>query len=327
MLQQNQPAWKAILRTNFTRLEQLADFLELNEVQRATLISKQKFPLFLPMRLAKKIVKGTLNDPIAKQFIPTIEEEYIHPQFVLDPVCDSSFQETGKLLRKYKNRVLLVCTGACAMHCRFCFRQNFEYETSKEFDQELAEIEKDPSIHEVILSGGDPLSLSDNTLNALLSRLAAMPHIARIRFHTRFPIGIPERIDDSFLKIISSIPQQVYFIIHCNHPRELDQDIFDRLKALQRLGCIILNQAVLLKDVNDDLDTLKELAELLADHGILFYYLHQLDRVQGAAHFEVSVEKGKYLVSELAKLLPGYAIPKYVQEIAGEPNKTPILFN
>lgn len=167
------------------------------------------------------------------------------------------------------------------MHCRFCFRQNYDYDVSKNFDAELLEIGADKSIHEVILSGGDPLSLSDDVLRALLESLSLMKHVRRIRFHTRFPIGIPERIDDAFLTMISNVPQQIYFIIHCNHPRELDQDIFDRIRALQKLGCIVMNQAVLLKGVNDQLDTLHELAELLVDHGILFYYLHQLDRVQG----------------------------------------------
>ncbi len=318
------PSWRTILRKNFTRIDALADFLELNEKQRNQLIVRSDFPVHVPFRLAKKMAKGSLEDPLVKQFLPTQQELDVHSQFVLDPVCDVRFQEEGKLLRKYEGRVLLVCTSACAMHCRYCFRQHFAYESSKTFEVELKQIEQDLSIHEVILSGGDPLSLSDETLGQLLGRLAKFPHIRRIRFHTRFPIGIPERIDEEFLSLIASLPQQVYFIIHCNHPRELDQDIFDRLKALQRLGCLVLNQAVLLKGVNDDVHTLKQLAELLVNNGIIFYYLHQLDRVQGSAHFEVEEEKGRFLITEIAKQLPGYAVPKYVREIAGEPNKTPL---
>lgn len=317
-------SWRAILRKNFTRVEALANFLDLNEKQRAQLIIRPDFPLQVPFRLAQKMAKGTLDDPLVKQFLPLSQELQDHPQFVLDPVCDASFQEEGKLLRKYEGRVLLACTSACAMHCRYCFRQHFAYPSSKGFEEELALIEQDLSIHEVILSGGDPLSLSDEILGQVLGKLAKLPHIRRIRFHTRFPIGIPERIDEEFLNLIASLPQQIYFIIHCNHPRELDQEIFDRLKALQRLGCMILNQAVLLKGVNDDASTLQQLAEQLANQGIIFYYLHQLDRVQGAAHFEVEEEKGRALIAEIAKRLPGYAVPKYVREVAGEPNKTPL---
>ena len=316
------PSWRAVLRKNFTRLELLADFLELSEEQRSVLISRSDFPLQVPFRLAQKMAKGTLEDPLVKQFLPTRQELQSHPDFVLDPVCEAAFQQEGKLLRKYEGRVLLVCTSACAMHCRYCFRQHFAYDTSKAFEEELAQIEQDLSIHEVILSGGDPLSLSDEALAHILGRLTKLPHIRRIRFHTRFPIGIPERIDEEFLRLIASLSQQVYFIIHCNHPHELDQEIFDRLKALQRLGCSILNQAVLLKGVNDDVSTLQQLAEQLSNHGILFYYLHQLDRVQGSVHFEVEEEKGRFLLAEIAKRLPGYAIPKYVRETAGEPNKT-----
>lgn len=317
-------SWRAILRKNFTRVDVLANFLELNEQQRAQLIAYPNFSLQVPFRLAQKMIKRTLDDPLVKQFLPLSHELDVNPQFILDPVCDASFQEEGKLLRKYKGRVLLVCTSACAMHCRYCFRQHFAYSSSKGFEEELNSIEQDLSIHEVILSGGDPLSLSDETLGQILSRLAKLPHIRRIRFHTRFPIGIPERIDEEFLNLIASLPQQVYFVIHCNHPRELDQEIFDRLKALQRLGCVILNQAVLLKGINDDVSTLQQLAEQLVNQGIIFYYLHQLDRVQGSAHFEVEEEKGHSLINEIAKQLPGYAVPKYVREIAGEPNKTPL---
>ncbi|MBX9642077.1 MAG: KamA family radical SAM protein, partial [Mycobacteriaceae bacterium] len=230
----------------------------------------------------------------------------------------------GKLLHKYEGRVLLLCSSACAMHCRYCFRRNFDYDVAKQFDKELEWISNEPSVHEVILSGGDPLSLTDEALSDLLERLGAMPHIRKIRFHTRFPIGIPERIDEPFLKMIATLPQQVYFIIHCNHPRELDSEIFERLAALQQLGCIVLNQFVLLKGVNDTADTLHELCEVLSDHGILPYYLHQLDRVIGAAHFEVDESEGRRLISEVAKRLPGYAVPKYVREIAGEPYKTPL---
>ena len=325
MIPQFIPEWKKILRNNFTHWEKLADFIELNAEQRAQILPKTAFALNLPLRLAQKIEKGNLNDPILKQFLPLKAETKKFPGFVQDPVGDSLCRKETKLLHKYQGRVLLVCTSACAMHCRYCFRQNFDYDVkSKTFENEIRLISEDSSIHEVILSGGDPLSLSDSILKELLGNISAIPHIQRIRFHTRFPIGIPERIDASFLELLAELRPQIWFVIHTNHPRELDEDVLSHLKRLKNRGIMVLNQSVLLKDVNDQLDTLVALSEKLVDHGILPYYLHQLDRVQGAAHFEVDQGKGILLIQEMAKVLPGYAVPKFVKEIAGEPNKTPL---
>jgi len=326
LLQSSAPSlWQTILRQNITCVNQLADFLELSLEQKAQLVQHPTFALNIPLRLVQKMQKGTLEDPLFKQFVPLQKEQEYHSLFIADPVCDESFRKGKKLLHKYEGRALLLCTSACAMHCRYCFRQNFNYETEdKLFEKELAWLKQDLAIHEVILSGGDPLSLSSRRLASILLTLAEFSHIRRIRFHTRFPIGIPERIDQEFLDLIAQLPQQVYFVIHCNHPHELDQDIFKHLKPLQKLGCILLNQSVLLKGVNDDPQTLKLLCETLVNEGILPYYLHQLDRVNGAAHFEVTQERGRQLIKEIAQSLSGYAIPKYVQEIAGEPYKTPL---
>jgi KamA family protein len=212
------------------------------------------------------------------------------------------------------------------MNCRFCFRQNYDYETQdKTFAQEIELIRQDPSLSEIILSGGDPLSLSNETLTNLIRQLDQIPHLERLRFHTRFPIGIPERIDKEFLALLEQIRLQVFFIIHSNHPSELDAQVLSALKKIQKLGIPVLNQAVLLHGVNDNIPTLKALCEKLAGNGILPYYLHQLDRVQGAAHFEVSEEKGRALIAELTELMSGYAVPKYVKEEAGEPSKTSLL--
>ena len=199
------------------------------------------------------------------------------------------------------------------MHCRYCFRRHFDYEPG-EFD-----VPND--INEIILSGGDPLSLSDEKLRALLEKVN-LPHIKRIRFHTRFPVGIPERIDQNFLAILDAVPQQVWFVVHINHPRELDPTVLEHLKEISRLGIPVLNQAVLLKGVNDSVEVLQELFEQLADHAITPYYLHQLDRVEGAAHFEAT--NGPELMRELAKRLSGYALPRYVREETGLPHKTVI---
>ena len=305
--------WRKIQRDNFTDWKKLLTFLELP--WDGPVLHHSKFPLNVPLRLAQKIVKGTWDDPLLHQFLPTVEEFKSSPLFVLDPVGDGAFRKQPKLLHKYHGRALLVCTSACAMHCRYCFRQHFDYETSdKLFEEELKEIARSPSISEILLSGGDPLSLSDAQLQRLLDELGKIPHLKRIRFHTRFPMGIPERIDESFLQLLASCKKQIIFLIHCNHPNEFDEEIWRRLKQVQLLGIPILTQTVLLRKINDNVETLKNLFELLIDHGILPYYLHQLDRVQGAVHFEVSEEEGKQLMSQLGALLPGYAIPKYVRE-------------
>lgn len=317
--------WQQILRQNFTNIETLADFLELDATQRQHLTARPRFALSLPVRLAGKIAKGDLNDPILKQYLPTNSENTPSTGFVSDPVGDCNAQMASKLLQKYKGRVLLICTSACAMHCRYCFRQNFPYETEdKTFEKELDIIARDTSIHEVILSGGDPLSLPDRVLTPLLRQLNEIPHVTKIRFHTKFPIGIPERIDEEFLALIQSISKQVLFVIHVNHPRELDSDILYKMKLLRQCGAIIMNQSVLLRGVNDDADTLQELCELLVDNGVIPYYLHQLDRVSGTAHFEVPEEEGKRLIDVLTRRLPGYAVPKYVREVPGEPSKCQI---
>ncbi len=316
-------SWRQIQKNNFSQWKPLVDFLRLDEENARAVLQKSHFPLNLPRRLAEKIEKNNLEDPILRQFVPLAEELAAAAGFCADPVGDSSSQKTSKLLQKYIGRALLICTSSCAMHCRYCFRQNFPYNTEhKLFEKELESIAQDCTLEEIILSGGDPLSLSDQVLEKLLQDLSSITHVQRIRFHTRFPIGIPERIDDSFLKILASIKTQLIFVIHVNHARELDEDVISSLKTIQQLGIPILNQAVLLKGVNDNLLTLKTLFESLINSGILPYYLHQLDRVQGAAHFEVDEEVGLSLLEELRTCLPGYAIPQYVREIAGEPSKS-----
>jgi EF-P beta-lysylation protein EpmB len=317
-------SWRHLLLQNFTRWEKLADFLQLNNAQKEEILTLPKFSLNLPLRLAEKIKKGTLEDPILKQFLPMQEERNVPEGFKEDPVGDKESRKEKKLLKKYSGRALLLCTSACAMHCRYCFRQHFDYATHPMYEAEIAEIAADSSLEEILLSGGDPLTLSDKTLQELLKSLEAISHVKRVRFHTRFPIGIPERIDLNFLHLLKSFSKQIWFVIHVNHPAELDEDVLESLRAVQKLGIPVLNQSVLLRGVNDRLDVLKKLSECLIDHGILPYYLHQLDKVQGAAHFEVDELEGCRLVQEMTKVLPGYGVPQYVREIAGELSKTPI---
>lgn len=315
--------WRQIQKENFTNWERLAMFLEMDQENRLQVLPLSQFPLNVPRRLAEKMEKNNLDDPIFRQFVPLQAEDRKVAGFCIDPVGDGNARKTSKLLHKYEGRALIVCTSSCAMHCRFCFRQNFPYETQKKmFEDELQAIAQDSSLEEIILSGGDPLSLSDLTLEDLLCDLSSIAHVKKIRFHTRFPIGIPERIDDSFLRVLSSAQGQVIFIIHVNHPKELDKAVLASLKNIQKLGIPVLNQAVLLQGINDDFLTLKSLFQTLTNHGILPYYLHQLDRVQGIAHFEVDEEVGMTLIEQLRTCLPGYAIPQYVREIAGMPSKS-----
>lgn len=318
-------SWRAIQKRNFTDWKRLLAFLELNARDDHPVLATSHFSLNLPERLAHKIEKGRWDDPLLLQFLPTVHELKRDPLFVLDPVSDKDASKTPKLLHKYQGRALLVTTGACVMHCRFCFRQHFPYEREeKSFDKELAYITANSSLSEIILSGGDPLSLSNDILNDLVERLSAIPHVKRLRFHTRFPLGIPERIDDGFLSILRTSRLQTVFIIHCNHVRELDADIICALKKIQQLGGVLLSQTVLLKGINDDVNTLHDLFETLANAGILPYQLHQLDRVQGAQHFEVPLEQGRALISALRKRLSGYAVPSYVAEVAHAPHKVPL---
>lgn len=317
--------WKSILKTNFSRLDELMDFLELNNADRKLLLQKPDFPLNVPRRIASKMQKGTLDDPIAKQFLPHILEDEDNTGFSYDPNEEKLHQLAPKMLKKYEGRTLIISTSACAMHCRYCFRQNFPYETTdKSFAKELEQIRSDSSIFEAILSGGDPLSLSDRRLGELLHAIEQIPHVKIIRFHTRFPIGIPERIDSDFLALLKSIKKQIVFVVHVNHPRELDEEVLTALKKVGRLGIPILSQSVLLQGVNDHIDILVSLFQRLSQNGIIPYYLHQLDRVRGSSRFEVDQKKGAALIEEVRKRLPGYAVPQYVKEIPGMLSKTPL---
>ncbi|MEM1282223.1 MAG: EF-P beta-lysylation protein EpmB [Chlamydiota bacterium] len=319
------PTWRQIQKNNFKKWTELVSFLELNQEQSSKILKKCRFPLNLPYRLAAKIEKKTLDDPILKQFLPVTDETMEDENFSRDPVGDRKALCSPKLLHKYHGRVLLVTTSSCAMHCRYCFRRHFDYEVErKDFEPEIESIRHDPTVKEVILSGGDPLSLSNVALRTLISQIDEIPHVTKLRFHTRFPIGIPERIDEEFLEIIENSRLKVWFVIHSNHPRELDKDLFAYLNRLQRNGVTVLNQAVLLAGINDNVDTLTELCEKLVDHGVVPYYLHQLDRVAGATHFEVPIEKGKRMIEELKRVLPGYAVPRYVKEVPGEAYKVEI---
>lgn len=315
--------WQEIYRTNFRHLPKLLDFLEIDTKKRKKIWFSPSLSLNVPYRLAEKMAKNDLSDPLFLQFVPLAKEKVKKKGFSKDPVGDHLVQNCH-LLQKYHARALLVCTSRCSMHCRFCFRQHFAYLPEEDFSSEIEIIKNNPSIEEIILSGGDPLSFDNETLLKLLKEIEKIPHIKRIRIHSRFPIGIPERIDTGLLDLLSSVDKQFFLVIHSNHPHELDEEIFRALKKLQILNIPVLNQSVLLKGVNDSPEVLAKLYLKMIDHGVLPYYLHQLDKVQGASHFAVSIKRGKEIIKKLQVLLPGYAVPKYVCEISGEENKTPL---
>lgn len=312
---------------SFTDINKLIKFLKLDNKNKKKILLKISFPLYLPMRLAKKIKKNDLSDPILRQFVPLIDEEKKDPSFTIDPLDEKSFKK-GKLLKKYKNRALLITSNACHMHCRYCFRKNsFKKIKDKHqnFRDEINLIKKDKNLDEIILSGGDPLTLSNYQLENLLKKLDKISHLKRIRFHTRSIIAHPEKFlikNSEFLEIFKFLKKQIIFVFHINHPKEIDNEVKKALKILKKQNFLLFNQSVLLKGVNDDFKVLKTLCETLIELGVIPYYLHQLDKIKGTTHFDVSIKKGKKLLKELNENMSGYMIPKYVKEIPNKKSKS-----
>jgi EF-P beta-lysylation protein EpmB len=265
---------------------------------------------------------------LLRQVLPLGAEADHVPGFATDAVGDDAAQLAPGLLKKYTGRALLITTGVCAIHCRYCFRRHYPYAESPrqqdDWQPALQALAADDTIHEVLLSGGDPLALTDARLFALLSELERIPHLRRLRIHTRLPIVLPERITTALLERLQESRLTTWMVIHANHAQELTGDCASAIRHITSWGISTLNQAVLLRGVNDSVTALEELCERLIDLGVMPYYLHQLDRVTGTAHFEVPETTGREFIAELRKRLPGYAVPQYVREIPGEPHKTPL---
>jgi EF-P beta-lysylation protein EpmB len=296
--------------------------------ERLSFSAESEFAFRVPRGFATKMRYGDINDPLLKQVLPIVDEEIKLPGYSTDAVGDlASLKATG-VLHKYQGRALLVSTGSCAINCRYCFRSNFPYaeETaaSGQWQSAIRHLQADTSIDEVLLSGGDPLSLSTAKLQVLSDGLRPLKHIKRLRIHTRLPVVLPERIDAEFIDWIVSLPWHCIIVIHANHPNELCPEVQRALSRLKEAGCTLLNQSVLLAGVNDDADVLAGLSERLFDYGVLPYYLHQLDSVNGAGHFAVDDTQAIALHRALMARLPGYLVPRLVREIAGEANKTPV---
>ena len=290
--------------------------------------SAEDFPTFVPWEFVRRMKPGDPEDPLLRQVLPLVDEDSNPDGFISDPVGDLGSVAAGGLLHKYAGRALLVSTGACGIHCRYCFRREFPYSefaaTNDRWREAVTYLAGQPSIDEVILSGGDPLTLVDVQLFRLIDELESIDHLKRLRIHSRMPIVIPQRITESLINRLRDSRLAVWMVIHCNHPQELDADVWQAIELVQKIGVPVLNQAVLLRGVNDRAETMIELCRTLVDHQVQPYYLHQLDRVRGAAHFEVSPAKGLRIIERLRQTLPGYAVPKYVREVASESAKTPI---
>ena len=321
------PHWQKLLAEAIRDPDQLCDVLRLPEAYREPARrSARLFGLVVPWGFAARMRAGDPNDPLLRQVLPLAEESQPVAGFISDPVRDLAHQIAPGLLQKYYGRALLVTTGVCAVNCRFCFRRHFPYSQTphalQQWEPAMAQLEADDSIQEVILSGGDPLTLTDSWLSSLADRLAEISHLQRLRIHTRLPIVLPERVNHELLAWLRAGRLRPIVVLHTNHPNELDDSSAEAIARLVHAGVLTLNQAVLLRGINDNADTLCELCMRLVDLRVQPYYLHQLDPVAGAAHFQVPERTGRRLIAELRRRLPGYAVPRYVCELEGQPSKT-----
>lgn len=287
------------------------------------------FGLMVTGSFLSRMQPGDPSDPLLRQVLPLDAEFREQPGFVTDALAEESARKAPGLLHKYAGRALLIATGSCAIHCRYCFRRHYPYSTEPrrlaDWEPALSALEADSSISEVLLSGGDPLMLSDQRLAELLDRLEAIAHLSRVRIHSRLPIVLPARVTETLLERLKRSRLMAWMVVHANHPAEINGECAAALKLLVRSGVPVLNQAVLLRGVNDSTETLAELCRRLIDIGVQPYYLHQLDRVSGTAHFEVPVERGRQIMAELRAQLPGYAVPQYVREQPGRQHKTVLI--
>ncbi len=324
--------WQGELRHAITSPEELLASLGLDPALAAPArAASAGFGLRVTRSYLARMRRGDANDPLLRQVLPLADELRESPGYDADPLQEHEATRAPGLLQKYAGRALLITTQACAIHCRYCFRREFPYSAQQEaaeqgatrFRAALDTIAGDDSIEEVILSGGDPLSLSDARLAKITDAIAGIPHVQRIRVHTRQPIVLPSRVDGGLLAWIRGIRRPTVFVLHTNHAHELDDEVRAACAKLRSAGVALLNQSVLLRGVNDDVDTLANLSRVLVDAGVLPYYLHLPDRVRGTAHFDVAEAEARRLVEALSTRLSGYLVPRLVREVPGAPYKVP----
>ena len=320
--------WRARWREAITDAHELLALLGLEALAAALPADDAGFAMRVPRGFAARMRHGDARDPLLLQVLPQLTETQAEPGFSTDAVGDLAARSAKGVLHKYQGRALLIASGSCAVNCRYCFRRHFPYgeemAAAGQWREALEHVRRDSSISELILSGGDPLALATGKLEELSRGLLEIPHVIRLRIHTRLPVVLPERIDAPLLEWLDALPLQKVVVLHANHAQELDTHVDEACARLRQAGVTLLNQSVLLKGINDDADTLINLSERLFAAGVLPYYLHQLDRVQGAAHFEVSDRQALALVEHLRSRLPGYLVPKLVREVGGDPSKRPL---
>lgn len=323
------PRWQQELAQAITDPAELLQLLGLGLESVPSLQQAAQFPLRVPRSFVARMRPRDGHDPLLRQVLPLAAELIPTPGFVTDPVGDQAAQAAPGVIHKYHGRALLIVTGACAVHCRYCFRREFPYADAhagiQQWQPALDYLNSNTTIHEVILSGGDPLALSDRRLEGLLLALERIPHVKRLRIHSRLPVVLPERVDAGLLQVLTKVNLPLVLVIHANHPQEIDEAVRLALKRLAGLGMTLLNQSVLLRGVNDSAPILAALSEALFAAGVLPYYLYLLDRVRGAAHYEVNEIEACAIMKILRRQLPGYLVPRLVREQPGQLAKTPII--
>lgn len=321
--------WQEILSDLITDPEELLQILELDaDNSPYSLEALAQFPLKAPRPFVDRIEKGNWHDPLLMQIWPSAAEDAQTEGFVADPLNEEEFNPVPGLLHKYQGRVLLTAAPHCAVHCRYCFRRHFDYRANSpsraQWERAFSYVANDSSIEEVILSGGDPLALSDSQFQWLLQRLADIDSLTTVRIHTRLPVVIPQRITSELVRCLGESRLNIVVVLHCNHRQELDSEVGAGIDALGDVGVTMLNQAVVLKDVNDNSSALIDLNKALFRHNVLPYYLHMPDQVAGTEHFYVTDQDATELIKALHAALPGYLVPRLVRENPGERGKTRI---
>ncbi len=316
--------WQNELQNAICDIHQLCQLLDIETPTNY----QPNFPLKVPLAFVQKMQKGNPDDPLLLQVLPSIQETLPTIGYTNDPLHEHSHNPIKGLLHKYQSRVLITLTGVCAINCRYCFRQHFDYganlPTNTEIEKIYQYIQHDNKIKEVIFSGGDPLNLSNRRLKIWFEMLSRLPQIQTIRLHTRLPVVLASRIDDELLDLFKSYQKNIVMVLHINHPQEIDKNLKKQCQLLKDAGVTLLNQSVLLKNINDDVQTLIQLSYDLFNNDIIPYYLHILDKVNGAAHFDIPIKKAINIYWELLENLSGYLVPKLVQELPDKPYKTPI---
>jgi EF-P beta-lysylation protein EpmB len=325
---EHRPDWQSLLAGAVRSSEELLRLLELDPQQLKIQPLCSDFPLRVPHSYVRRMAKGDIHDPLLRQVLPLVEETLQVAGYSHDPLAELAAMPSPGLLHKYHGRALLTVTGACAIHCRYCFRRHYPYSEANplnsHWEQSLDYLGRHPEINEIILSGGDPLSLTDLRLREITTRLSALPQLQTLRIHTRIPIVLPERVDDGLLALLEQQRMKVVMVVHCNHANEIDPAVRGALQLLASSGATLLNQSVLLQGVNDSASSLIDLSRTLFSAGVLPYYLHQLDHVHGAAHFAIEDRRAVALIEAVRNALPGYLVPRLVQEQPGALAKSPL---